>query len=69
MRMVKFALPPTPTPDASQWNIGCIWFPMQNSDVGYVDFMLFIPFFSHWVPNANAVLSRMGLYHGVFVDL
>ena len=22
---LKFAFSPTPTPDASQWNIGCIW--------------------------------------------
>ena len=35
------------TPNASQW----------NPRISHVDFMLFIPFFSHWVPNANAVLS------------
>ena len=30
-----FALPPTPTPDASQWNIGGI----RSSGVGHVYFM------------------------------
>ena len=32
---LKFALPPTPTPDASQWNIGGI----GSSGVGHVYFM------------------------------
>ena len=33
--MLKFALPPTPTPDASQWNIGGI----GSSGIGHVYFM------------------------------
>ena len=56
-RTLKFALPPTQNPNASQWNIGCVGSPTQNSCIGHVDFMLFIPFFSRWVPNGNAVLS------------
>ena len=32
---LKYALPPTPTPDASQWNIGGV----GSSGVGHVDFM------------------------------
>ena len=32
---LKFALPPTPTPDASQWNIGGV----GSSGVGHVYFM------------------------------
>ena len=48
LKMLKFALPPTPnlkfvlpptqTPKASQWNIGCVGSPMQNSRVGHVHF-------------------------------
>ena len=38
---VKFALPPTPTPNASRWNIDGVGSPTQNSRVGHVDFMLF----------------------------
>ena len=32
---LKFVLVPTPNPDASQWNIGCV----GSSDVGHVYFM------------------------------
>ena len=38
----KFASPPRPTPDASQWNIGGIGSPKQNFRVGHVHFMLFM---------------------------
>ena len=31
-------------PNASQWNIGCVGFQMQNSCVGHVHFMLFVSF-------------------------
>ena len=37
-----FALPPMPTPDASQWNIGGVGSPTQNIRVGHVHFMLFM---------------------------
>ena len=29
-------------PNASQWNIGCVWFQTQNSCVGHVHFILFV---------------------------
>ena len=50
----KICVTPTQNPNASQWNIGCVGSPTQHFCVGHVDFMCF---FSHWVPNANAVLS------------
>ena len=34
-RNIKFAFPPTQTPNANQWNIGCIGSPMQNFRVGH----------------------------------
>ena len=42
------ALPPTPTPDASQWNIGGVGSSGVGAGVGHVHFMLFmsIPFAS-----------------------
>ena len=42
MRTLKFALPPTPTPKGSMWNIGGIGSPTQNSRVGHVHFMVFV---------------------------
>ena len=33
---------PTPNPNASQWNIGCVGFQTQNSCVGHVYFILFV---------------------------
>ena len=45
----KICVTPTRNLNASQWNIGCVGCPTQNSRVGHVDFMLFIPFFSRWV--------------------
>ena len=38
---LKFALPQTPNPSASQWNIGCIGSPMQNFRIGHVYFFFF----------------------------
>ena len=38
----KFVLPPTQTPQASQWNRGCLGSPTQNFRIGYVHFMLFV---------------------------
>ena len=45
LKTLKFALPPTPTPNASQWNIGCVGSPGVGSPgvgahVGHVHFML-----------------------------
>ena len=42
MQNLEFAFYPTPTPDASQWNIGGIGSPTQNFRVGHVHFMLFM---------------------------
>ena len=42
LKTLKFALPPTPTPNTCRWNIGGIGSPMQNSRVYNVDFMLFV---------------------------
>ena len=51
LRMLKFALPPTPNikfafpstqnPNASQWNIGCVDSSMQTFRFGYVHFNFF----------------------------
>ena len=40
--MLKFALLPTPTPDASQWNIGGVGPSGVGAGVGHVHFMLFM---------------------------
>ena len=42
LKMLKFALPPMQSPNVSQWNLGCVGSPMQNSRVGHVHFMLFV---------------------------
>ena len=39
---LKFALPQTPNPNASQWNIGCDGSPTQNFRVGRVHFFFFL---------------------------
>ena len=36
---LKFAFPPRPNPNASQWNIGCVGFQTQISHVGHVHFI------------------------------
>ena len=38
-RTLKFALPPTPTPNANRWNIGGVGSPMQISCVDHVHFI------------------------------
>ena len=40
--ILKFALPPTPTPDASQWNIGGVGPSGVGAGIGHVHFMLFM---------------------------
>ena len=42
MRTLKFALLPTQTPYASQWNISCVGSPGVGARVGHVHFMLFM---------------------------
>ena len=41
-RNLKFALPLTQNPNASQWNIGCVGYQTQISPVGHVHFMFFV---------------------------
>ena len=50
LKTLKFELPPMWTPNASQWNIGCVGNPTRNFHIGYVDFMLFLT-------NVNQVCS------------
>ena len=40
--ILKFALAPTPTPDASQWNIGGVGPSGIGAGIGHVHFMLFM---------------------------
>ena len=39
---LKFALAPTPTPNASQWNIGCVGSLALGLCVGHVHFIFFV---------------------------
>ena len=39
---LKMAIPPTPTPNVSRWNIGDVGSPTRGAGVGHVDFMLFV---------------------------
>ena len=69
LKMLKFALPPTrnikfallstQNPNASQWNIGCVRSPMQNSRVGHVHVfhVCLCSFHSCLATNANPVCS------------
>ena len=41
-RNIKFGLPPTQTPNASQWNIVWVGSPGIGSHVGHVHFMFFV---------------------------
>ena len=55
---LQFALPPTPTPNASRLNIGGVGSLMRGAGVGHVHFMLFVSIsFSRLVANATAVFS------------
>ena len=54
---IKFALPPTQNPNASQWNIGSVGSPMQNFRVVHVHFFFFCRFHSRWVANVNPISS------------
>ena len=63
LKTLKFALPPTPTPNASRWKIGGVGSPTQNSCVGHVDFMLFVHFQLRWVAKANTISSGIWAYN------
>ena len=55
---------PTPTPDASQWNIGGIGSPMQNFRVGHVHFVLFMSIsFASGTQRKLVFQWNMGLKH------
>ena len=59
-RNTKFVFPQhKPPTQVSQWNIGCVGSPTQNSCIGHVDLMLFILFFFcvGYPTGINAVLS------------
>ena len=42
MQTLKFALPLTPTPNASRWNIGDTGSPARGAGVGHIHFMFFV---------------------------
>ena len=52
-RNLKVAFYPTPTPDASQWNIGGVGPSGFGDGVGHVHFMLFMSISLRRAPNAN----------------
>ena len=57
LKMLKFALFPTPTPNVSRWNIGGVGCPTQDTGVGHVHFIFLCWFHLRWVANANRVSS------------
>ena len=46
---LEVALPLTRTPNASQWNIGCVASPGVWARIGHVHFMLFVQHFMWWL--------------------
>ena len=60
----KICITPNAKPQSESVEYRLCWVLNANFCVGHVDFMLFIPFFSRWVPNANTVLS--GIWALVF---
>ena len=60
---LKFALAPTPNPDASQWNIGGVGSSAIGAGVGHVHFMFFVLISFAFVANTNAFSS--GIFHYV----
>ena len=66
---VKFAFPPTPTPDASQWNIGGFGSPTQDFRVGHVHFMLFMSIsFASGTQRKLVFQWNMGLKENILLD-
>ena len=53
----KICITPNANPQRESVEYRMVGCPTQNNHIGHVDFMLFIPFCSRWVPNVNAVLS------------
>ena len=79
IKTLKFALPPTPnlnfvshrkrTPNASQWNIGCVGSPGFGAGIGHLDFMLLCSFHLRWLPNANPICSGIWVVRFVTAEL
>ena len=62
--ILKFALPSTPTPDASQWNIGGVGPSGVGAGVGHVHFMLFMSIsFASGTQRKLIFQWNMGLKH------
>ena len=64
-RNLKFALAPTPTPDASQWNIGGVGSLALGLCVGHVHFMFLCRFHLRRVANVNPFSG--GIWALVFI--
>ena len=60
---LKFASPPTTTPNASQWNKGCVGSPMQNFPVGSVHFIFCVLFSCVWWPTQTQFPVEYGLQY------
>ena len=58
---LKFALPPTPTPNASQWNIGCVGSPMQDFRICNVHFIFGVISFAFGGQRKPSCQWNMGL--------
>ena len=54
---LKFAFSPKPTPDTSQWNIGCVWNQRKMLVLAMYISCFLCRFHLHLVPNANPISS------------
>ena len=64
---LKFALPQTQNPNASQWNIGCVGSQTQNVCVGNVHFIFFVcRFHLRLVANENPISSGIWVKMSLF---
>ena len=71
---LKFASPPTPTPDVSQWNIGCVGSQRKMLALAMYISGFLCRFQLRLVPNANPIssgiwaleLSLPGAWEGIF---
>ena len=68
MQTLKFALPPTRNPNASQWNVGCVGSPGFGACIGLVHFMLFVSIsFALGSQREHSFQSNMGFKHQVLM--
>ena len=58
---LEISLALTQSPNASQWNIGCLGSPMQKSCVGHVHVMFLFYFICVWYPTQTQFLVEYGL--------